>query len=395
MALPWVFLFWVWHALSLVAISQVRASTIAELMSQVDRFIALPVKFQAFTVALIFLIPFGLIINGRASSITSPSKIFLSVALFGLVVWIGFATNLRLIQADIAFKLAGQFNQPGSWPVAVQIYKKAVALAPKEDYYRLFLGQAYLEFANPLDAGVQKDELITQAQESLLAAQALNPLNPDHTANLARLYNLWAFMSTNPNDRLARANQADEYFTVAVQLSPNHARLWNEWSLLYRDLFQDEQRSQEILEHSLRLDSQYDWTYALFGELYLRQASRFSESGLENQAGPLLEKAANMYRSALDYVDEDAIQAIGNYKFALAEVYRQQAKYPEAIQLLSDPLLQEVVDPWRVAEQLGRLYQLQGDLVGAQAYARQALELAPQEQRPALQTWMDELEVLP
>ena len=36
---------------------------------------------------------------------------------------------------------------------------------------------------------------------ALLAAQELNPLNTDHTANLARLFRAWAFSNTAQRQR--------------------------------------------------------------------------------------------------------------------------------------------------------------------------------------------------
>ena len=389
-ALPGM-VYWVWHASTLISISQVRASTITEVMGQVARFEALPANFLAFTLGLVFLSPLPGLLGGPAAQNASPAKLALGAVTFALAISLGAITNLRPIQADVAFKLAGQFNQSDSWQVAVEIYQKAIKLAPREDYYYLFLGQAYLETANTVEAGAQQENLIQQARDSLLAAQDLNPLNPDHTANLARLYNLWALMAEDPALRAERANLADRYFAAAVRLSPTHARLWDEWSLLQRDVFQNELRSRELLDQALAIDPQYDWTYALVGDLYLRQVSTESSPLSAEQSREILQNAAVAYQSALQYVDEDSTQSIATYKLALANVFRRLERYDEALSLLSDPILQDVLDPWRIAEQLGRIHQLKGELDEAQFYAQQALALAPEEQRAALQAWLDAL----
>jgi hypothetical protein len=49
-----------------------------------------------------------------------------------------------------------------------------------------------LEYARTLENPEDRDRLISQAARDLRKAQAINPLNPDHTANLARLHSLWA-----------------------------------------------------------------------------------------------------------------------------------------------------------------------------------------------------------
>ncbi len=384
-------LFWLWHARSLITIASQRASTISDVLGQIGRFETLPANFLAFTLGLVFLVPLPGGLGNRTARPPSPWKAALGGTVFALAIWLGVLANLKPIQADVAFKLAGQFTRADSWPVAIQIYQRAIALAPEEDYFLLFLGQAYLQYANTVEAGPEREKLVEQARDSLLAAQTLNPLNPDHTANLARLYNLWALMSADPALLKERGDQSEAYFAAAVRLSPTHARLWGEWSLLHRDVFQYVQRSRELLDRALAIDPQYDWTHALYGDLYLHQATAQDPPISAAESRALLEKAASAYQSALRYVDPDATQSIATYKLALAGIYRQLKRYPEAINLLSDPDLQQVVEAWRIAEQLGRLYQLAGESEQAAAYARQALALAPAEQQAALQAWLDDL----
>ena len=58
-----------------------------------------------------------------------------------LVIGLVFYTNIRVIQADIVFKIAEPFTRSGQWSAAIAIYNRANELAPNEDYYYLFLGQ--------------------------------------------------------------------------------------------------------------------------------------------------------------------------------------------------------------------------------------------------------------
>ncbi len=60
----------------------------------------------------------------------------------------------------------------------------------------------------------------------------MNPLNTDHSANLARLHRRWADLkAADPAARQQELETAAEYYRQATNLSPNNAQLWNEWAL--------------------------------------------------------------------------------------------------------------------------------------------------------------------
>ncbi len=109
---------------------------------------------------------------------------------------------------------------PNSWPAAIAIYNRANDLAPNEDYYYLFLGRAYLEYAKTLQDTPERERLIEQAAEDLRKAQQINPLNTDHTANLARLYSLWATFTHDQAVIQQRASISDDYFRQGVDAQP-------------------------------------------------------------------------------------------------------------------------------------------------------------------------------
>ena len=93
--------------------------------------------------------------------------------------------------------MAEPFPKAGQWKVATFLYKRALELTPKEDHYYLFLGRSYLEQAKITDTTTDQDNLVLQAENDLKVAQSINPLNTDHTANLARLYTWWAGKATS------------------------------------------------------------------------------------------------------------------------------------------------------------------------------------------------------
>ena len=103
----------------------------------------------------------------------------------------------------------------------------------------------------------------------------MNPLNTDHSANLARLHRRWADLkAADPAARQQELETAAEYYRQATGLSPNNAQLWNEWALVSLAMSDQAQQAgdtakadtyladaQAKLDHSLELDQQYDQTY--------------------------------------------------------------------------------------------------------------------------------------
>ena len=143
------------------------------------------------------------------------------------------------------------------------------------------------------------------AQAALVAAQRLNPLNTDHSANLARLNRAWAFTDAlgptdNPTDsRLreilatpdnkvdtARLDQALMYYRQATALSPQNAQLWNELATV-QFIRNDLTGALASIDRSLALDQRFAPTYLLLGDV--RDAAGDVQAALDayRQAGKL------------------------------------------------------------------------------------------------------------
>ena len=123
------------------------------------------------------------------------------------------STNLQVIQADIVYKRADPWDKqatrsgnPDQWDNAIALYQHAIDLTPTEDFYYLWLGRAYLERSSVTEDPGEKAALLDTAESRLQQAQKINPLNTDHTANLARLNTRWAEFSDGDNrqSRLSR-----------------------------------------------------------------------------------------------------------------------------------------------------------------------------------------------
>jgi tetratricopeptide (TPR) repeat protein/O-antigen ligase len=385
---------WLWNAANLSELGRVSARTIEDVLGQVRNSENLLTTFYAQA----FLIIFGLAgflpiewpqLKGRNYALGSA----LAVGLLGFAFLLSNYSNLRVIQADIAFKSGDQFARPDSWPVSIAIYNRANDLAPNEDYYYLFLGRAYLEYAKTLSDTQDRERLIEQASQDLKKAQEINPLNTDHTANLGRLYSLWATYSQDPNQRQERALTSEDYFAKSVILSPNNARLWDEWAVLYLNVLNEPENGLDKLQRALEIDPYYDWTYALLGDYYSHNlADQFNDQ--PEKKIEALNKAADYYANALKYGEGNAAsQMLYNYAIALGGVNSQLSQIDQAI-LNYEKALQiqpDSAEVWRVQVALAQLYARQGDNSRALDYARAALSLSPQEQQEAIQTLIAQL----
>ena len=215
--------------------------------------------------------------------------------------------NVNLVMADIVYKQGQQFDGQGNWVSSVELYRRALATRKSEDHYMLFLGRALLEQAKQapaegaatlpptltlddvlaltpdLVAQLGREDLLRAAEAVLLDAQKVNPLNTDHTANLARLYRTWADLVEDPTARTERLDQSLAMYETAVTLSPNAAHLWNERGNAFLALG-DNDNAMAAYETSLSLDELYDQTYLLMADMLDRTGQTEALTSLLNQA---------------------------------------------------------------------------------------------------------------
>jgi len=260
--------------------------------------------------------------------------------------------------------MAEPFTNESQWPIAAFMYNHAIDQSPNEDYYYLFLGRAYLEQAKLVESEQDKSALANQADQDLKKAQRLNPLNTDHTANLARLYSWWAGSTTDLELRAQRAHTSSNYYERAVALSRNSAMLWGEWGLLYLELLNQPEEAFTRLQKAITLDSRYPLGLALMGEYY-SQLAKGKEDPAKRIEG--LEQAAAYFQKAVDAsVGRDSTGKIG-YLVALGNVYLNMAENDPAS--VDTQRLQQAVsafdqalqanpssaDLYRIEEQIGRI----------------------------------------
>jgi tetratricopeptide (TPR) repeat protein len=359
-------------------------------LQQVGRYEGLLGKYYVYMLILVLLL--GLTLSIERLLNYSPFRIrglvSAGIALACVLALAAF-TNLRIIQADIAFKLAEPFSRSTQWPVATMIYDRANQLAPNEDYYYLFLGRAYLENAKTLQDASEREQLIREAETDLRKAQAINPLNTDHTANLARLYSLWASYSEG-STRTEKAELSSNYFSKAVKLSPKNARLWDEWGLLLLNLLQKPDDAFERLSRSKEIDPEYHWTYGLLGDYYSQQSRLVDNEPAKKEA---LQRAVENYSEAFTLPAPGEPQAHFSYALALGNVYTQLLDFPSAIDAYQKSIdsAPSGAEIWRIEEVIANLFLETGDGSSALIHAQNALSHAPDDQKDRLEQMVQQL----
>ena len=319
-----------------------------------------------------------------AQAIVYPALAFFIAAL----IWV---TNTRVVSADILYKQAWvNFHQRRQYDSALRLYDDALQMQPRQDFYLLFKGKALLEKAQSTADPAQREQAFEETRRVLEQARALNPLNTDHTANLARMYQTWAGLAATPQDRDQRRAKALEYYDEAAQLSPNSVLILNQWSSAYLDAGQPD-RARALLDKSLAMDDRFYDTYVRFMDLYATQGD--------------MDKAVDAYQKAVQ-TEPRAVEphiALGDlYRNRkewdkAAEAYRKAAQIsPRSAEIRSalalslaqagqrDAAIQENLEVLKLApndartlQNLALLYRDAGRASDALAYGRRALELNP------------------
>jgi tetratricopeptide (TPR) repeat protein len=325
--------------------------------------------------------------RGRAS--TSPVAMITYWTLPPLAVALSILLNLNVIQADVIYKTGLQFDDSGQPQAAIPLYERALSLSPGEDYYYLFLGRSYLNATGGQTNPVDRDALLERAEAQLKAARLLNPLNTDHTANLARLNRRWAELVTETPIRARHAQAADSYYAEATRLSPHNAGIWNEWAALALQVNGDPVTAQKHLDASFDLDKSFDQTWQLQGDVYLYIAQRSTEPAAQQAA---FVQAIDTYQHGLQMAIARGAAA-GNVRVNLAAAYTGSGQPQQALEQYQ-LLLQEGgagIEEWRLRLAISQLYAQLGNMASARTEAEQALAAAPEADKPTVQAWLDRL----
>jgi tetratricopeptide (TPR) repeat protein len=352
------------------------------------------------TVFYVFLF-LMLLVTGLALAWEKMSKVSLSTTVAGLIslgvlLVLAFVvvaqTNLQVIQADIVYKRADPWDKqaaragdPALWDNAIAIYEHAIDLAPREDFYYLWLGRAYLERSSVTEDPAEQEALLRTAEERLKEAQQINPLNTDHTANLARLNTRWAEIADG-EERQQRISIASDYYNAAMSLSPNNAVIINEYARLAYVLGQDCDRAIDLFERSTERDPFYAETLFERYEV-LRVCGEQQEDDAERMQ--YLELAAESLAEGLERQDrstQDWLQLAGLY-IALDRIDDALEAYDAAVELADA----DELEPWRIDYTMADLFFKEGVFGRAEEFATLALDRAPTDVTAQIEQFIEEI----
>jgi len=428
-------------------------NTVGNILNIADRLGAFPAYLYLLILSVMIGSAFLLRSEEPSLPVQSASSGGLTALFSGaLIVPVAVAfSNLQPISADIVYKQGGPWDQNGpqelapgtgiqGWDLAIEHYRRAIQLAPNEDFYYLWLGRALLEKAKstpntaqtrtiPDDApftrvignepenwnrpygsdalpsaGLSREDLLTAARIILTEARVINPLNTDHSANLARMWqqagdlaraelDLARAQSVVEASKLAeleekarqRFENASREYATATRLSPNNAQLWNEWASLYLSRLGNLDEAKVRLDRSLELDKKFDQTYLLRASWFIEKARTIDRQKDGAAWRATLESARDELKQALLLVPNSA-----QIQQELIRISLELGDLPAAAEALQASLATNPND-WNTLKNLAIVYNDMRQITRAIEYAQRAIALAPPDQKPLLESFVRQL----
>jgi tetratricopeptide (TPR) repeat protein len=397
---PWLTLggsLLIWLTFTLFHLGALSSLAVYQSASDIDRSAlveaigGLYFRFAIWITILLGLLAITLVSDWPVEASRTTAQIVIAPLVFAAAIGGAAYSNVFIIQADIAHKLGTSLERQGAWPIVIALYEQAVKLAPQEDQYYLYLGRAYLSAANASNDRAQRETMLGISLSKLQEAQKINPLNPDHTANLARLTRTWSTIATDTKTAASRIDQASRYYETSLKLGPAYPTLWNEAAVFDFLLRKNPSAAITKLEKSLKLDSEFDETYLTLAEIS-RQAA-FNEKDSSAQRATY-QKSVEAYRGliALEAGDGRSARLFTAY-VGLGYTYSLMGDTDNAVAAYKDSLAAAPKEQalWEVYRAIAESYLKKQDKSNAFAYANQALAAAPANEKPALQALVNSL----
>lgn len=325
------------------------------------------------------LLGLALVLSGEAKA--APKRWGELVSLVVLPIVLLFSVLLirnysyDLIRADIVFKQGSTFansRDANQKQIGIAHYDQAIELAPREDYYRLFQGKAYLELAQSLPAETdpaQREQVFNITESVLQEAREINPLNTDHSANLARFYRSWGTSVSDAERREDLLQKSRENYYKSLTLSPNNPILWNELAILNAFELKDPIAFREAISQSLELDSEFEQTWMTLGDVRV--------NALDDVAG-----AIEAYEKAVALTPKNC-----RVRHTLGSLQIQESRWVSAVETL-EPVFEycpNMSNLWDVYRLLAVSFFYQGQQDQALQLANEALRLAPEGQKQVVE----------
>jgi tetratricopeptide (TPR) repeat protein len=268
--------------------------------------------------------------NQPRGKTSAPALAFYALLLI-LTLGAVWKLNISVVYADMRFHEGETFSNIPNAGINEQVYGldkylEAIRQTPKEDFYYLNLGRSLMSLAeikrsagNP--AGTEKEAevedllqyqginevggfvqqetpmgLMSYARAVLRRAYDLNPMNKDHSANLARLHNYWFNWSQDPE----KLRIATEWYEEANTVAPYDVSLINESAgvhQMYSNVLSSQGKPAEAQTQLAKAEELYQRSLyfdPLFGDADVRLAELYRQQGR-------MEEAADLYAQAIGH----------------------------------------------------------------------------------------------
>jgi cyclophilin family peptidyl-prolyl cis-trans isomerase/tetratricopeptide (TPR) repeat protein len=288
------------------------------------------------------------------------------------------AVSLSPNTADVLNERAQIFLAIGDYQKAEEIYQESLALDDQYVQTHLLLGQLYVE-----------QNRWTEAVQAFQRALELRPKSAETYGLLGYAY--------SQMDEMAKALDA---YQTAAELRPGNYVDHKNLAILYNQLGRTEDAIQEATEAlALAPENQRESLQAFLTQLGAVQPMTLSPAETEQMESLLdagrAELAAENWGAAEVIYQEvlamDANNVIAHS--ALAYVYAQQGRLEEAV-TENLAVLSLLPNDYNSNKNLAILYQQMGQIDNAIDHTEQALEVAPEEDREVLNTFLGQLRQL-
>lgn len=356
------------------------------------------VLYYGVVLAAVMLVALSLAAVGRVQSKIRHWYSVLALVVLGVAAGaLIFSSNLSIVRADTHYKQGLNLDEQQQWDGSLALYEESVRSAPEQDWYYLFLARAILEKIKTIEsdegrtafepqslneflqltpqqlASLDRESLFRSVFLVLSKARELNVLNTDHSANLGRMFRIWAEQTSDPQKRQERWEQAVAHYQDATTLSPHNAQLFNEWGLVYLITGQYDEAIAKY-EQSLDLDREFLQTYLLLGDAYTMKGD--------------VEAATRVYEQALEIQPGEVTPRV-----QLCAFLGQQGRLEEAAEYC-EQAIELAPRGYQAHRNLAIIYRDMGRIEEALEEARTAQELAPQEERATWDGFISQLEAM-
>jgi tetratricopeptide (TPR) repeat protein len=364
------------HLNALAATSQVR--TMAELFASLTgHFTRIALLVLAAAIAL------GVALGYSPRSRPGTAGTLRLAAALAIALVLVVPPSLAGVNADVLRNFAATFKEQNRLTEAVGLYEEAIRLAPGEALHQQGLGEALLAGTrtNPPARG---PELLKRAEVAFRRARELDPLGPDHTANLARLARRRSELETDPAAARRHAEESARLYAEAAALVPGNTLLIDESAELEYQRLGDFASAEGKLRRSLELDPTFDYTHAALGDLYLARARVTGNRDDYGLAASAFQQA-NAHRKSL------------KAQISLGIAYKEMGDSAAAIDAFEQALAAPPPPSTASAlnEQLAGLYAAQGDADRAGRHATLAVAQASEKEKTALEARLRAAHLLP